>query len=85
MLTTQDFNKKQTIFVFSQNGEKVSFNNDNIVVKDSEGKTKLQTSCYRLFIVYIVGGCSLTTGIIQKAKKFGFYIALFTTGFICMK
>ncbi len=81
MLSTADFNKKQIIFVMVCDGEKLAFNNDNLVVRDSSGKTKLQCTCYRLFIVFVVGNCSLTTVLLQKAKKFGFFIALMTPGF----
>ena len=81
MITAPDFNKKQIIFVFCSNGEKIQIKNDNLVVTDKEGNTKIQVTCYRLFLVNIIGNCSLTTVLINKAKKFGFYIALYTYGF----
>ncbi len=81
MLSTADFNKKQIVFVMVCDGEKLAFNNDNLVVRDSSGKTKLQCTCYRLFMIFVVGNCSLTTVLLQKAKKFGFFIALMTPGF----
>ena len=49
MLNANDFKKKQIIFLFTNAGEKLSFSNDNIVVKDKEGKIKYQSTCYRLF------------------------------------
>ncbi len=81
MITVPDFAKKQIVFVFFNEGEKLSFSNDNLVVKDTDGKVKLQCTCYRLFLLYAVGHCSITSDLIQKAKKFGFFIALMTTGF----
>lgn len=81
MITAPDFAKKQVVFVLFNEGEKMSFSNDNLVIKDSEGKVKMQCTCYRLFIVYVIGHCSITTALIQKAKKFGFFIALMTPGF----
>lgn len=62
-------------------GEKISFSNDNLIVKDTDGKIKFQCTCYRLFIVFAVGHTTLTSVIIQKAQKFGFFIALLTAGF----
>lgn len=59
----------------------MSFSNDNFVVKDKTGKIKIQCSCYRLFIIYAIGNFSVTSVLISKAKKFGFFIALMTTGF----
>lgn len=81
LFTTPDFSKKQIIFVLFNEGEKICFSNDNLVVKDSLGKVKFQCTCYRIFIVFAVGHTSFTTAVIQKAQKFGFFIALLTPGF----
>ena len=81
MLNANDFSKKQIIFLFTNQGEKLSFSNDNVVVKDKEGKIKHQSTCYRLFMVCVVGNVSITSGLIQRSKKFGFSICLMTTTF----
>lgn len=78
MISKPDFEKKQILFVFGGEGEKLSFLNDNIIVKDAEGKTKHQSTCYRLFAVFVVGEVTITSGLIQRAKKFGFTICLMT-------
>ena len=33
MLTAPEFNKKQILWVFSNEGDKLSFHNDNLVIK----------------------------------------------------
>ena len=81
MLSANDFSKKQIIFLFTNTGEKLSFSNDNIVIKDKEGKIKHQSTCYRLFMVCVVGNISITSGLIQRRKKFGFAICLMSTTF----
>ena len=81
MLSMPDFDKKQIIFIFFKDGEKLSFSNDNMIIKDADGKIKFQITCYRLFIVYAVGNFSITSVLIQKALKFGFFVALLTTNF----
>lgn len=81
MLSASDFSKKQIIFLFTNQGEKLSFSNDNIIVKDKEGKIKHQSTCYRLFMVCVVGNISITSGLIQRSKKFGFSICLMTITF----
>lgn len=78
MMTLPDFVKKQIIFVMLLAGEKISFKNDNLIVYDAEGKIKLQATCYRIFMLCIVGSFTLTTGIIQRSHKFGFPIYLMT-------
>ena len=80
MISAEDFSKKQIVFVFFNHGEKLSFSNDNLVVKTEEGKIKFQCTCYRLFLVFAVGNGSITTGLMQRAKKFGFSIVLLTSG-----
>lgn len=79
MISLNDFKKKQIVFVFTLEGDKLSFSNDNIVVKTSEGKIKHQSTCYRLFMVCIIGNLSITTEIIKKSKKYMFSIVLMTT------
>lgn len=81
MITAPDFSKKQIVFVLFNDGEKLAFRNDNIVVKRPDGGIKFQVTCYRLFAVYAVGHCSLTSVVIQKAKKFGFFIVMLTPSF----
>lgn len=60
---------------------KTVFSNDNIVVKDRDGKVKHQSTCYRLFMVCVIGNISITSGLIQRSKKFGFSICLMSTTF----
>lgn len=81
MLESTDFVKKQIIFIFANQGEKISYQNDNMVVRDKEGKIKYQVSCYLIFMVMLIGDLSLTTGIIRRAKKFGFVICCLTQSF----
>ena len=74
MLSRPDFEYKQILFLFPSKGEKISFQNDNILIKDSEGSIMHQSTCYRLFAVFVVGHVSFTSAILQKAKKFAFSI-----------
>ena len=78
MLSRTDFEKKQILFVFGGDGQKISFQNDNIVVKDAEGNIIHQSTCYRLYLLCIVGNASITTGLLQRANKFKFTICLMT-------
>ena len=78
MLSVNDYNEKMVVFVFSKDGEKMSFSNDNLVVKDAMGGVRVQCTCYRIFSLFIVGDASITTGLIKKAQKFGFSIVLMT-------
>ena len=79
MLSAPDFKQKQIIFAMLSHGEKISFKNDNIVITNSDG-IRYQSTCYKLFAVFIVGHITVTTGLLQRAKKFGFSIVLLTHG-----
>ena len=81
MINAKDFAKKQIVFVFFNQGEKLSFFNDNFVVKDKDGKIKFQCTCYRLFLVFAIGYGCITSGLIQRSKRFGFSVVMMTPGF----
>lgn len=76
MMSTRDFEYKQIAFVFTSEGEKISFKNDNLLISDKDGKTKHQSTCYRLFLLFICGDFSITSGLLDRANKFGFNIVL---------
>lgn len=82
MMSLPDFKQKQIIIALLSHGEKLSFKNDNVVITDSNGKIKHQSTCYRLFALFIVGHISITSGLLQRSKKFGFSITLFSYGLI---
>ena len=77
-MTLPDFREKQIIMAFVSRGEKFSFRNDNIIITDADGKIIHQSTCYRLFALFIIGHVTITSGLIQRADKFGFSIILMT-------
>lgn len=81
MISVPEMKKKQIVIVISHEGDKLSFSNDNVIVKDSDGQIKHQSTCYKLFMLIIAGNISITSGLLQRAKKYGFSICLMTRGF----
>lgn len=81
MISLPTFMHNKIIFIYSFKGDIISFSNDNIIVKDKDGKTKFQYTCYKIFIIFIVGGYIVTTGLIERSKKYGFSIIFMTTNF----
>ena len=79
MLTRPDFAAKQIIVFSPMKGDKLSFRNDNVVITDGEGKVIHQSTCYRLFALFIIGHITITSGLIQRAKKFQFAIVFMST------
>lgn len=80
MMNLPDFMEKQVVFIFASKGEKLSFTNDNLIVKNKEGKIIHQSTCYRLFAVFIVGNVTITSGLLQRTEKFGFTLIFMTNG-----
>ncbi len=78
MMSGPDFKEKQIVFAFLNRGEKLSFKNDNIIITDVDGSIKHQSTCYRLFAIFIAGHISITSGLLQRAERFGFSIVLMT-------
>ncbi|MCX7878930.1 MAG: type V CRISPR-associated endonuclease Cas1 [Ignavibacteria bacterium] len=76
MLSEKDFLEKQIVICFTMKGHKISFKNDNIIIKDSEENTIMQASCHRIFAVWIIGPVTITSGIMERSRKFGFSICL---------
>lgn len=81
MMSPKDFEAKQILFLVTKEGQSLSFRNDNVVITDKNKKVIHQSTCYRLFAVFVVGHISITSGLIQRAKKFGFAIVLMTPSF----
>lgn len=81
MMSKDNFNSKQIIFLVTKDGQKLSFKNENVIVTDSDNNIIHQSTCYRLFAIFIVGHITITSGLIQRARKFGFSIAFLTPTF----
>lgn len=81
MMSANDFNSKQILLLITKEGQKLSFKNENVIITDSNNKIIHQSTCYRLFAIFIVGHITITSGLIQRAKKFGFSIAFLTSSF----
>lgn len=76
MLSLPDFREKNIVICFASEGQKVSFRNDNLIIKDAEENTVLQSTCHKIFSLWIVGNVTITSGILGRSKKFGFSIYL---------
>ena len=76
MIGANEYSKKQIVFVFANEGEKISFKNDNLVVKDKDGAIKHQSTCWRISVLFVVGSATITSGLIERSHKFCFPIFL---------
>lgn len=76
MLSLPDFREKRIVICFASEGQKISFKNDNLIIKDEDEQIVLQATCHKIFSVWIIGHATITTGILERSKKFGFSILM---------
>jgi CRISPR-associated protein Cas1 len=69
MLSRTDFTEKQIVVISSERVKDLSFRNDNLLIK-KDGKIKDQISCFKIFCIFIVGECTITTKLIAKLLKY---------------
>lgn len=81
MLDINDFSAKQIVVFMPSRGDKLSYKNDNLIIKNADGDIKYQHTCYRIFLLLVVGDCTITTGLMKRAKKFGFSICFMSHSF----
>ncbi|MCF7917611.1 type V CRISPR-associated endonuclease Cas1 [Candidatus Gracilibacteria bacterium] len=75
MLSLPDFMAKQILFLESQDAKELSFQNDNLILKN-EGKKTDQIPCIKVFAIFIVGEFTLTMVLIRKLLSYGITIFL---------
>ena len=83
MLSHADFSEKQIVVIVADQVKDLSLRNDNLLIKieetDEDGKktSKItdQISCFKIFCIFIIGDCTLTTKLITKL--FSYQIGVF--------
>lgn len=82
MMSLPDFKEKQILFISTKESDinKVKFSNDNICFTIDE-QIENQISCHKIFAVFIIGECSLTTVFIRNCRKYGISIFLMNRNF----
>lgn len=81
MLSFPDFKQKQLIVIFGSDGQRLKIHNDNLLVLDSDDKTIMQLTCYRILSIWILGNTTLSSGILERSRKYGFSIHLLSNTF----
>lgn len=82
MLTLPDFREKKIVTIFADKDieSRLKFWNSNIrLFKD--GKPEDQISCHLVLALYIIGSVTITSNLIEKAKKYGISIHLLNNSF----
>lgn len=72
MMSLPDFKEKKIVFIENSQIQenKIRFSNENICLLE-DGRIKNQISCHKIFAVFIMGDCSITTVLFKKCKEYG--------------
>ncbi len=83
MLSLPDFKEKQILFVSAKDAEieKIKFLNDNICFSKN-GKIENRISCHKVFSLFLVGDCSLTSVLVRNCQDYGVSIFLLKNNFL---
>ena len=81
MISREDYINKKIIIINSVDGDKLSFKNDNILVKDENDIVKMQYTCYRVLAIFVIGPFSLTSGLAERLRKYKISIIFFKYSF----
>lgn len=69
MLSINDFIEKQIIVITSDEFKEIILKNDNLAIYENEQLIN-QISCYKIFCIFVVWDCSITTKIVNKLLEF---------------
>lgn len=75
MLSLPDFKQKKIIFIESKDLKKLSLQNENLTIKEDE-KIIQQNPFHSIFVVFIIGECTLSSRLLKKITQYGVMIHL---------
>lgn len=74
---------KQVIVLDSDSSKKFRFSNSNLQLVDENNKIVFQHSLHKIFLIFIIGECSLTSVLIKNFKKFGISVIFLNYNLKC--
>lgn len=81
MLQFPDFEEKQILFIESFETKNISFENENLVIKE-DWDIKNKVSLYKIFTIFLIGETTLTSVIIRKFQDFWITLVLLKQNFL---
>jgi len=82
-MSRPDFMEKQVIVLNSDSSKKFKFSNSNIQLIDENNKIIFQHSLHKIFIIFIIGDCSITSVLIKNFKKFSIPVIFLSYNLRC--
>lgn len=81
MLQFPDFEEKQILFIESFETKNISFENENLVIKE-DWDIKNKISLYKIFTIFLIWETTLTSVIIRKFQDFWITLVLLKQNFL---
>lgn len=70
MYSPRDFQEKQVVVLMNEEFKKMTLKNRNLCVRDEEGTILHQLSLAKIFLICVVGECSVTTKLMRQMSQF---------------
>lgn len=80
MLSLPDFREKQILFIESHQIKEISFLNENLTIKEDR-KIVRQVPFHKIFSIFVIGNCTLTSVFIKKCMRYGIILVLMEKNF----
>jgi len=77
MLSRPDFLEKQIVVITAEQLKWLTLKNDNVMVYENK-KIINQLSCSKVFCIFIIGDCTITTKLISRLCEYQISVYLFT-------
>lgn len=81
MLQFPDFEEKQILFIQSFDSKNISFQNENIIIKEN-WQIKNKVSLYKIFTIFLIWETTLTSVLIRKFQDFWVTLILLKKNFL---
>jgi len=81
MLQFPDFDEKQILFIESFDTKNISFQNENLIIKE-DGKIKNKVSLYKIFTIFLIWETTITSVLIRKFQDFWVTLILLKKNFL---
>ena len=81
MLQFPDFNEKQILFIESFDQKNISFQNENLIIKE-DWKIKKKVSLYKIFTIFLIWETTITSVLIRKFQDFWVTLILLKKNFL---
>lgn len=81
MLQFPDFDEKQVLFIESFDTKNISFENENLIIREAN-TIKVKVSLYKIFAIFLIWETTITSVLIRKFQEFSITLIMLKKNFL---